>query len=168
MRASGSEDAVSRDDLLAQAREAMYGLNRVIMARGSAHWAHLDISMAQLKALFALSEAADLTVSALAERLGTKPSATSVLVDRLVHQGLVKRIEDESDRRRVLLSMTEEATALVERLRQGRSQIAELLKALNSDELRALTVGLNALVRVAEADLKASAGLCPQEDSAGS
>ena len=149
------------EELLSQARDAMHRLNRAMMARASSHWADLDVSMAQVKALFVLSEDAELTVSGLAERLGTKPSATSVLVDKLVHHGLVRRIEDESDRRRVQLSVTDEGTAIVERLRQGRSRLVDWVGALQPDELRALTIGVNALIRVAESDLDNSSGPCP-------
>src|SRR5690348_2442545 len=93
-------------DAAADALDAYQAVKREVTAATWPEWAQLDLSMAQLKALIALHESGRLTVSALAERLGAKPPATSGLIDRLVQAGLVVRDGDPDDRRRVLLELT--------------------------------------------------------------
>ena len=44
----------------------------------------------------------------LATATGLRPAATTALIDRLEAKGLVERVRDETDRRRVLVRMTEE------------------------------------------------------------
>jgi MarR family transcriptional regulator, organic hydroperoxide resistance regulator len=46
-------------------------------------------------------------VSELAEALGVKPSAITVMLDRLVQNGFVERQHDKEDRRAVLVSLTD-------------------------------------------------------------
>jgi len=53
------------------------------------------------------------TLTELAQALGTKPPATSAMVDRLAHAGLVHRTPDPHDQRRVQLSATAAAQHIV-------------------------------------------------------
>ena len=46
-------------------------------------------------------------VKRLAEELEVKPSAITVMLERLVQNGLVSRVQDESDRRSVLVTLTD-------------------------------------------------------------
>ena len=48
------------------------------------------------------------TAGALAAATGLRPAATTALVDRLEARGLVERVRDDGDRRRVLVRMTDE------------------------------------------------------------
>ncbi|MDD3445159.1 MAG: MarR family transcriptional regulator [Zavarzinia sp.] len=66
----------------------------------------LDVTAAQLGALFVLGETADCTPSDLAEGLDLNASAVTGLVDRLVRAGLVTRHAHETDRRVTLLALT--------------------------------------------------------------
>jgi DNA-binding MarR family transcriptional regulator len=74
------------------------------------------------------------TVGDLAERLAIKHHSAVGLVDRLVKAGMLKRKADETDRRRVTLTLT---TA-------GERLLAEL-SAVHRDELQMLTPSLKAL-----------------------
>ncbi|MGH3983412.1 MAG: MarR family winged helix-turn-helix transcriptional regulator [Pseudonocardiaceae bacterium] len=60
-----------------------------------------------------MSALAPVTLTTLAEALGTKPPATSEMVDRLTHAGLVCRTPDPQDRRRVQLAITAAAEPIV-------------------------------------------------------
>ncbi|MDW7981378.1 MAG: MarR family winged helix-turn-helix transcriptional regulator [Thermomicrobium sp.] len=110
----------------------------------------LDLSMAQLKLLFVLSCGEPRTVSDVAERLAITPPTASHLIDRLVHLGLVRRREDERDRRRTVVALTQQGEELLRQLRQGNEQHwRELLTHLAPDDLEALLRGVRALASVA-------------------
>ena len=49
------------------------------------------------------------TIGHLAERLGIRPHSAVELADRLEQAGLVRRAHDQADRRRVVLTLTEDA-----------------------------------------------------------
>jgi DNA-binding MarR family transcriptional regulator len=71
------------------------------------------MTLLQLTALHLISALAPLTLTDLAQTLGTKRSATSAMVDRLAHAGLVSRIPDPQDRRRIQLNVTADAQPIV-------------------------------------------------------
>lgn len=132
--------------------EAVAAYERVYAALAAAteeEWLHLDLTVTQLTALFTLVRSGPTPVGRLADRLGTRLSSTSVLVDRLVHAGLVARSSDPGDRRRVLLVVTDRGVQLLSRLRQGSVELRMWLGALSPEALEGLTAGLRALGEVA-------------------
>jgi DNA-binding MarR family transcriptional regulator len=64
--------------------------------------------------LIVLSLEGPLSVSELAERVGLTVSTTSLLVGELSKAGLVDRREDERDRRRTIVSLSEEMRKVAE------------------------------------------------------
>jgi DNA-binding MarR family transcriptional regulator len=121
-----------------------------LMRGGGAPWLELDLTMAQLKAMMALSALGPLSVGRLGRRLGIAEPAASLLVDKLHSQDLVARRSDPSDRRRILVELSENAQALVARLQEVRDErLVELLSELDDDDLLALEQGIQALVRAA-------------------
>lgn len=118
----------------------------------SGAWQSLDISMAQMKALFVLHDLGPLTVGGLASRLGVGLPASSLLADRLVSGGLAERGrgEDAADRRRTVLRLSESGEKLALRLRQGSAQLlGGWLEQLLPADLEALARGLHVLAEVA-------------------
>jgi DNA-binding MarR family transcriptional regulator len=87
-------------------------LRRVVSGRPTS-WAGSELTLAQLLALHFISAQAPVTQVALSEALGTRPAATSAMVDRLTRAGLVYRMPDSQDRRRVLLAVTSHAAAMI-------------------------------------------------------
>jgi DNA-binding MarR family transcriptional regulator len=65
----------------------------------------LGISGAQLFVLRQLNAAGGISVNELADRTHTHQSSVSVVVDKLVHRGLVNRARSEKDARSVELSL---------------------------------------------------------------
>jgi DNA-binding MarR family transcriptional regulator len=125
---------------------------RAAHAASTPTWLEVQLTMAQLKALFALSRGA-LSVSEVGEALGTGKAAASLLVDRLVQLGLVERTEDPADRRRTLVHLTPEAERSVSHLREGeRERFREWLDRLTDDDLAALAQGMQALAAVIARD----------------
>jgi DNA-binding MarR family transcriptional regulator len=115
-----------------------------------ASWLHLDLTIAQVKTLMVLAAGPPVTASQLAAHLGLGRPATSILIDRLVRDGLVARAEDSEDRRRVLVTLTPAGDDLTTRLRQGsRERLERLLRQMTSADLAALRQGMEALAAAA-------------------
>ncbi len=123
--------------------ESMRTFQSALLGRNSAEWMQLEITMAQLKALFALGRAGEATVGGLGEMLGIGLPAASLMVDKLVQAGLVQRHEDPEDRRRTLVGLTPKGRHMVARLWQGRrDDLAAMLSQLSEADFAALVQGL--------------------------
>jgi DNA-binding MarR family transcriptional regulator len=124
-------------------REAALSLHE----RGMPAWHQVELSVAQLRALFALVDGGPMPIGGLAARLRIGLPAASSLVERLVAQGLAGRREDRLDRRRTLAEPTGAGAALAERLRQGSREVLRArLERMQRGDLEALVRGLEALV----------------------
>jgi DNA-binding MarR family transcriptional regulator len=109
----------------------------------------LDLTLAQLRALVTLHVHGSQTIGGLGRALGVSEPTASLLVERLVRRGLVRRGEDAADRRRVLVSLTESAAHAFEAVRaDGERAVDDWLARLGADDLAALTTGLRALALV--------------------
>jgi DNA-binding MarR family transcriptional regulator len=86
---------------------------RAVVVASPAVWAGRGMTLLQLSALHLISALAPVTLTDLAHALGTRQSATSAMVDRLTHAGLVCRTPDPQDRRRVQLTLTAAAEPIV-------------------------------------------------------
>jgi DNA-binding MarR family transcriptional regulator len=83
--------------------------------------------------------------------LGVSKQAVSQVVDVLVNRGYLLRGPDQSDRRRVLLELTERGQDVVEAVWRGTEAIDQQLAArVSAEEIEAMRTGLKAL-----ADIKA-------------
>jgi DNA-binding MarR family transcriptional regulator len=111
----------------------------------------IAITMPQAKLLYLLGAAGDLHMSDLVHRLGVSLSTVSGLVDRIVDHGLAHRREDPVDRRQVVVGLTTEGAAFLDRFRElNTRQLRSLLELLEDDELDAVGRALTALSRAAE------------------
>lgn len=148
-----SEDQVRTEQVADQLRR----VNRLLRASSQEDWTSLSLTRAQLKILVLLHQEGPTTVGHLASNLGvTLPSITAT-VDRLVHQGLVSREDDPTDRRRVINRLTPNGVVLIERLQEGRrARIVSALQELSPAELEGLA---GALANLEQAILRQS----PQE-----
>jgi DNA-binding MarR family transcriptional regulator len=86
---------------------------RAVVAASPAAWAGKGMTLLQLTALHVISAQAPVTLTDVAQALGTGPPATSAMVDRLIRTGLVSRASDPQDRRRVRLTITDHATTMI-------------------------------------------------------
>ncbi|MDQ3764893.1 MAG: MarR family transcriptional regulator [Actinomycetota bacterium] len=110
-------DGVAADDSAAAVTTAdvdwLIARLRSMVTASSAVWAGRGMTLLQLIALQFISALAPVTVSGLAQVFGTRPPATSAMVDRLARAGLVRRSPDPQDRRRVHLTITSAAQPIV-------------------------------------------------------
>ena len=117
----------------------------------------LQISMAPFKGVLALASLSQLTIRDFAEVLHISPSAGSLLVDRLVQDGLVERAEDRQDRRRMVIRLSEAGVELVSRLHEEKTasnRFPTRLAQLSTSDLQALVQGLRALITETQIDLE--------------
>ena len=88
-------------------------LRTVVAASPPAVWAGRGMTLLQLATMHVISALAPVSLTDLAQALGTRPSATSAMVDRLAHAGMVCRTPDPDNRRRVELTLTTAATKII-------------------------------------------------------
>jgi DNA-binding MarR family transcriptional regulator len=72
-----------------------------------------DLSVPQFRVLAFIGRHRGSSLSDVAQHVGTSLSSMSKLVDGLVIRGLVARVAEADDRRRIALSLTQEGTELV-------------------------------------------------------
>jgi DNA-binding MarR family transcriptional regulator len=114
-------------------------------------WAQLGLTTAQLRVLSLVREQPGVTAGELAARLSVTPPTISGIVDRLVRLGLVRREDDESDRRLVRNHLTERGENACTRLEKGGEVFTHrILDEMNDHDLDSLITGLTAFIRAAE------------------
>jgi DNA-binding MarR family transcriptional regulator len=99
----------------------------------------VDLTMPQLKVMLLLisNEGEPLRMGQLAARMGvTLPTMTGI-IDRLVEQGAVRRLEDPRDRRHVVVDLTELGRERVGRLiTADRRRMEAVIGRLDIEDLR--------------------------------
>ena len=103
-----------------------------------------DLTMGQFAVLEVLYHKGDLTVGQVQEKILSTCGTMPVIVRNLESRNYLTRLEDESDRRRSILHITQEGCALLERVYpQNEAKIIELLGALSGDEKKQLVTLLS-------------------------
>ena len=98
---------VARRQLVGELGAALQRYQRSVQAYDDAVGRSLGLGPADLRCLDWLADGPK-TAGTLATATGLRPAATTALIDRLEAKGLVERVRDEHDRRRVLVRMTDE------------------------------------------------------------
>lgn len=81
-----------------------------------------------------------MTLVSLSEALGTRPSATCAMVNRLARAGLVCRTPDPNDLRRVLLAVTHKSAQMIGKIDPDTArQLQAVLSSMGSTAQRVLT-----------------------------
>jgi DNA-binding MarR family transcriptional regulator len=129
---------ITNDDLQALA-EFRYQIRHFLaFSEQAAREAGIEPRQHQLLlALKGLPDDTQPTIRALADRMQLQHHSTVELVSRLEQRGLIDRVRDSGDRRQVLVRMTEEGEAILQRLSAThradlRSRGPDLARALNA------------------------------------
>jgi DNA-binding MarR family transcriptional regulator len=109
--------------------------------------AELDLTMAQMRALFVIDNADHtLALTELAPQVGLSVAAAGRSVDGLVRSGLVSRSEDPADRRIKRLALTAAGRAALERIGEARlAGLRRFAERLGEAERDALARALEAV-----------------------
>lgn len=109
----------------------------------------LGITSRQVTLLWLIKTHPGLSLRELAAAERISAPALSGHVDRLEKVGLIARVRDEGDRRRVGLALTEEGVRLLRRVRARRTTwLAERLRELEPDEVAAIEAAIEPLGRL--------------------
>jgi DNA-binding MarR family transcriptional regulator len=104
-------------------------------------------SMAMINALFRVHYKGKCGVSDLGDHLGVSNAAASQMLEKMVQQGLVARIEDPQDRRNKLISLTPEGNVLVRESMEARQGwLTELVDLLSPAEQEQIQTSLQLLI----------------------
>jgi DNA-binding MarR family transcriptional regulator len=133
-------------------------LRRIVRALRSSHRAaaHLNLTGAQLYVINVIGEAnRPLSVNEVAQRTETDQSTVSVVTNRLVERGLLKRERSEDDSRRVELSLTASGRTLQKKApvtvaQQRLTATLQELSSPDSDQLLRLLTKIVAGMQIGE------------------
>ncbi len=124
----------------------------VIFARRSIHdflrFAHeQNLSMPQVNLLMSLYYRGPSSLADLRQEMYGTPAAASQLVDRLVENNLVERVESAEDRRLKIISLTPQGKALVERgIAARRKWLQELADSFTPEQKEQFQGMLSAMI----------------------
>lgn len=95
-----------------------------------------EVTRPQMFVLHMINQFEKCNLTQLAEKMEVKPSAITVMIDRLEKAGYVERIQDETDRRVILVELTSLGERILDKAIQERSHaIKKYLSRLNEDEV---------------------------------
>src|SRR6266851_1492631 len=143
----------SRSDagLATSLRISVSRLARRMRAERIAQGLQPELSDTQLAALAALERNAAMTPSALAEHEKVQPPSITRVIGALEERGLIQRMPHPSDRRQVVLAVTDQGRDLVAQIRRLREAwLARRLRELSSDERATLTQALPILEKLSQ------------------
>ncbi len=136
--------------------EVMQNLRRIVKALqeySSSVEKQFGLTGPQLWALWELNRRGPQSLKGLSARMHLDPSTVTGVVDRLARRGLVSRETDPADRRRVVLSLTQEGRSTVKAApHPAQGQLIHALQVMNATQVDQLNEALRLLVAVMEAD----------------
>lgn len=140
-------------DVAAADIEAVMAAARVLVAVSAQSVAGVDdvVTLPQLRVLVMIASRSGVNLGAVAQSLGVHPSNATRLVDRLVVAGLLDRRDDPTDRRNLVLALSPDGRALVDRVMDHRrTAIAEILERMPASRRRALVPVLRSFADAGE------------------
>ncbi len=93
-----------------------------------------DLTRAQAATLVQIGKDGPLSMGSLSEALTISPGSLTGVVDRLIEKGFVRRERGRTDRRRVVVRLTEEGEKAYARHRESAARFSEALMALLTPE----------------------------------
>lgn len=107
------------------------------------------LTIPQFFALSRLSRSGPLSQNELGRQAGMDPATIQGVTQRLLTRGLIKRQPDAKDRRRLILSLTDEGERTLSRAATAKAAAArESLRHLNGEERQALSRALKKIAGV--------------------
>jgi DNA-binding MarR family transcriptional regulator len=137
-KTKGSE-AYDEVESVLRASRALLG----VVARSIAE-ALESVTLPQFRVLVVLASSGPVPIGILAAKLGSVPSTSSRLLDRMEEAGLVARQPSPDSRREVLIALRPRGAAIVQEATERRRQaIAGILHGLDSTQRDAIVAALD-------------------------
>jgi DNA-binding MarR family transcriptional regulator len=141
----------SREDMVEEALKIGARLFRVTLPIVPKEMLELDVTMTQLKILFLLFVDGLKRMSDLAADLGVTLATASGLAERLVERDFITRESQPDDRRVVLCRLTPSGEKAINRIWEtAGNRLRDLLRALDTEDVRVLRDILNKMLNSAE------------------
>jgi len=144
----GSRSGSKRSTLSADADElvtAVLSASRVLVAVSARSLSKVEdiVTVTQLRTLVVLHGHGEMNLNRLAELLDVTPSTAMRMIDRLLSAELVTRQDNPTNRREVVLGLTEHGRQVVEDVTNARrTEVSRIVRAMpveqRSDLIRAL------------------------------
>ena len=155
----------TREQLIGTTISAYMDLFVMMQSAAVAHWLMFELTFAQARALILLAAHKALSVSQLARLLDVGNPTASTLVQQLVERGLVTRTEHETDRRQLVVRLSEKGAEIgAGRRGEREKQWQRWLSHLDDEELSGLAHGLSALQQVVHSEVQSASDGAPAED----
>jgi DNA-binding MarR family transcriptional regulator len=143
MAESGNAERAAQETLKLLPRLYRWAQTQTLQADGHDH-----LSFRQLSALAVIQEESP-TLGEVARRLMVTPAVITGLIDRLVRQGYVERVNRPGDRRRIYLELTDAGREVAVKAQQRLTQdLAEHLDGLPPQDLDSIDGAMTALNHV--------------------
>ncbi|PSB13157.1 MarR family transcriptional regulator [filamentous cyanobacterium CCP1] len=134
-------DHLSTDQCAVQIMNVIPWVTRFL--RSEIRYHGQPLSLSQLRVLNYLERWPQSSLSEVAEYLDVTRPTMSTMIDRLVQRGVVHRMEDPQERRRILLSLTPEGNEQLQQVTAAtRAKVAVRLAQFTEPQLEQLMQGL--------------------------
>lgn len=144
-----SKPGIDETDLDA-VTDAMLTASRLLVAISARSIAAAGepMTLPQFRLLVVLANAGPTKLATLAEQLGVNPSTATRMVDRLIAAKMVTREANPLSRREIVLEVSEDGRAVVERVTaRRREEIAEIVGRMPAEERAGLVDALWSFTR---------------------
>jgi MarR family transcriptional regulator, organic hydroperoxide resistance regulator len=101
-----------------------------------------DITAPQMFVLYFIHQKMKCKLTQIAEKMEVKPSAVTVMIDRLENAGYVRRVSDPADRRSTLVELTPEGQQVLDKAVSQRNEILSTFLSKLEPEEQELVTGL--------------------------
>ena len=124
-----------REETIAKVVRLWRRVNHFMREGSVESWINLNLTIPQMKCLIYILRHEN-QFKRLAAGIHVTSANVTGIIDRLVEQGLVARIQDSADRRVLWLSVTQKGESMLASLKEGKTgRMRELLERLSDKEL---------------------------------
>jgi len=103
----------------------------------------------QTMAIMIIAKAGTITMTALSKFINMEKGSLTTLIDSLEKIGYVKRLDEPTDRRKKMLSLTAEGISQMETIEeQSKKVFADMISKLNESEIDEMFISLKSLVKI--------------------
>lgn len=142
------------NNILRQSPSAKRGLGASLRLAHHLYGKHLqkrlvgaDLSLAQYVHLRTLKEEGKITQSELSARMGIEKASSTRVLDELSQRNLISRERHKTDRRRIIVSLTDEGREAIGQAMDSARTVAEMASTnLEDGELLALFAALDRII----------------------